>query len=179
MKPIPFPLFASAILIFCSPMNSPAQTALGSLAHVRNAFSLIVHAPYSEAAPLFGPNGERGWAGAHWDPQFFYPQPGRDIQGAVFSIHHGSTDAVWVNTLFDIEAHRFQYVYFIPEALVTVIDVNFTPIDGHNTKVDVLYTRTALDAEANEHVRSLGAADSKSGPQWEKSINDYLEKQKH
>ncbi len=85
---------------------------------------------------------------------------------------------MWVNTIFDIKARHFQYVYFIPEALVTTIDVNFVPIDALNTKVNVVYTRTALNADANEHVRALGESDSKSGEQWQKAINDYIEKQK-
>jgi hypothetical protein len=151
-----------------------------SLAHVSNLFSLIVHAPYRAAALLFGPNGERGWnEGGDWDPHFFYPQPGEDVPGAVFAIQRGSKKMVWVNTAFDIEARHFQYVYFVPEVLVTTIDVNFVPLDAGSTKVSVVYTRTALDSAANEHVRELGESDRKSGEHWERAINDYLAKRKH
>lgn len=145
---------------------------------MRNSFDLTVHAAYRDAAPLFGPNGERGWSEGDWDPQFFYPQPGKDIEGAVFSIRQGSTESIWVNTVFDLEARHFQYVYFVPDTLVTTIDVNFVPVDAMNTKVTVVYTRTALDVGANGHVRQLGEKDSKSAEQWQKAINDYVEKHK-
>src|ERR1700757_3979472 len=101
--------------------QSPIRTQ--QLLRTQTAFEIVVHLPYAEAAPLFGPEGERPWAGKHWDPQFLYPQPARDEQGAVFTIQHGPVDAVWVNTLFDLEAQHFQYVYFIPEVMVTTIDV--------------------------------------------------------
>jgi hypothetical protein len=50
----------------------------------------MVHAPFAKAAPLFGPEGERAWAGKHWNPEFIHPQPARDVEGAVFTIQHGT-----------------------------------------------------------------------------------------
>ena len=55
-----------------------------------------------------------------------------------------------------------------------LIDVRFSEIDAANTKVNVAYQRTALDPEANEHVRELGIADRESGKEWAAAINDYL-----
>jgi hypothetical protein len=105
---------ATAAMPLLSQTNKTAQTSSGAgdpvpLAHVRNSFTLTVHAPYKIAAPLFGPNGERVWAGDDWDPQFIYPQPAEDRGGAVFTVKHGLHQSVWVNTLFDAEARHFQY----------------------------------------------------------------------
>jgi hypothetical protein len=150
----------------------------GPVVHVRNEFEFTVHAPYLVAAPLFGPEGERGWAEGHWDPQFLYPQPARDIQGAVFTIHHGHRHAYWINTSFDLGTRHVQYVYLIPEAMVVLIDVRFSEPDPANTKVNVAYERTALNPEANEHVKELGNSDRESGKEWGSAINDYLAKQK-
>lgn len=179
MKVRPGLVAALAAASLCSAMKSWGEEAQMSFAHVRNSFSLIVRAPYREAAPLFGPNGERGWSDGHWNPRFFYPETGQDVAGAVFAIQHGQRRSIWVNTIFDLEAHHFQYVYFVADLLVTTIDVNFVPIDSLSTSVTVVYTRTALDGAANEHVRALGESDSRKGKDWEKAINDYLEKQKH
>jgi len=66
-----------------------AQTS-ATLARSRASFDLIVHQPYPEAAKLFGPEGERAWAGSHWNPEFLHPQPAADVEGAVFTIQHGS-----------------------------------------------------------------------------------------
>jgi hypothetical protein len=169
-------LAAFAVVTLCLSTKLRRQEDQPPFAHVSNSFSLIVHAPYRVAATLFGPNGERVWSGSDWDPKFYYPQPGMDVPGAVFAIQHGSKKNIWVNTVFDIEARHFQYVYFVPEVLVTTIDVNFAPIDARNTKVRVVYTRTALESAANEHVRELGDSDRKSGERWERAINDYIEK---
>lgn len=161
-------------ILMTLPIAAQQKPAPEAPAHVQNSFELTVHAPYAVAAPLFGPEGERAWAEDHWDPKFLYPQPAEDIPGATFTIQHGPHTAVWVNTAFDLQARHFQYVYFLPNVLVTIIDVNFKSIDDHNTKVLVTYQRTALNPESNETVKAFGENDRKSGPDWEKAVNHYL-----
>ena len=165
-----------ALIILCTPIQMLCQDTPQTYAHVRNSFSLVVHAPYEKAAPLFGPNGEKGWSEEPWNPEFFYPQPGQDVEGAVFAVKRGETKSIWVNTLFDAGGHRFQYVYVIPDAMVTMIDVRFVPVGRDETRVHVTYTRTALDSSANGHVRAMGEEDGKSGPLWEKAVNEYLKR---
>lgn len=160
-------------------VTSPADQNSGrtaSLAHVRTEFELTVRAPYAVAFPLFGPHGERSWAGSDWNPQFVYPCPAADIQGTVFTIKHGPRQAVWVNTVFDIEEHRIQYAHFISDVMVTTISLTFLPLDSSSTKVSVVYERTALSVEANDHVQQFAAADRARGADWEKAINTYLQK---
>ena len=145
--------------------------------HVRNEFEFTVHAPYSTVAPLFGPEGERAWAGTHWDPHFLYPQPVQDLEGAVFQVNHGHHDSTWVNTAFDLEHGHVQYVYFIADTLVTRIDLHLRQSDATTTHVNVAYERTALNAAANDHVREMGEADRKNGPEWSAEIERYLNRQ--
>jgi hypothetical protein len=142
--------------------------------HVRNSFQLLVRAPLARAATLFGPDGERCWAGPHWNPEFLYPQPGKDVQGAVFTIQHGPHKSVWVNTLFDPSAGLMQYVSFIPETLVSTVDVRLTAVDLSSTSVKVTYARTALDDAANDEVEALGKRDRESGPEWQQAIEKCL-----
>jgi hypothetical protein len=146
-----------------------------SFAHVSSTFHFTVNAPMREAAPLFGPEGERAWAGKDWEPHFVFPAPARDVEGAVFTVQHGEHTAVWVNTVFDLAAGRMQYVYVLADLVATTIDVRLHPIDTQHASVDVTYTRTALKADANEHVVAMGQHDAKQGPEWERSINTYLE----
>jgi hypothetical protein len=148
------------------------------VAHVRNEFEFTAHAPYQVVAPSFGPEAERAWANGHWDPHFLYPQPAQDIQGAVFTVRHGHRLAYWINTSWDMDARHFQYVYVIPDAMIVLIDVRCSEVDPENTKVNVTYERTALNPEANEHVKKLGDSDRESGNEWGTAINDYLAKQK-
>jgi hypothetical protein len=142
--------------------------------HVSHRFQFVVRAPLSRAAVFFGPDGERCWAGPNWNPEFLFPQPGKDMQGAVFTIQHGPHKSVWVNTLFDPAAGRMQYVSFIPETLVTTVEVRLTAVDPSNTDVEVTYARTALDSSANDEVEALGRKDSESGPEWQRAIERCL-----
>jgi hypothetical protein len=143
-------------------------------AHVSNTFHLVVPAPLSRAATLFGPEGERCWAGTHWNPQFVYPRPGQDVQGAVFTVQHGPHRAVWVNTVFDTAVGRMQYVSFIPETLVFTVDVRLSAVDPAHTSVEVTYARTALDAAFNGEVEAMGTRDRESGPEWQEAIEKCL-----
>ena len=146
-------------------------------AHVSNTFQFVVRSPLKHAAALFGPDGERCWAGAQWNPEFLYPQPGKDIQGAVFTVQHGSHKSVWVNTLFDAGGGRMQYVSFIPDILVSTVDVRLTALDSSSTSVEVTYARTALDVAANDHVQAMGKSDRESGPEWQQAIEKCLTSQ--
>lgn len=171
MKPL---LLSIAFTCATLALGQTAPVARETLMHTQSSFELIVHASFAETAPLFGPEGERVWAGKHWDPQFLYPQPAHDSEGAVFTVKHGPVTAVWVNTRFDIEARHFQYVYFLSNLMVTTIDVRFTSLGPDTTRVNVTYTRTAIAPEGNEHVQAMSEGDKSAGGEWQRSIDRYL-----
>jgi hypothetical protein len=151
-----------------------AMQPVTSVIHVSNTFEFRIGAPLSRVAPLFGPEGERCWAGKHWDPQFLYPQPAKDAQGSVFTVQHGPHNSIWVTTVFDLAAGRMQYVAVIPAAVISVIDVRLTAVDGAHTAVEVTYARTALSAGANDDVSAMGADDRDSGPHWQQAVEACL-----
>ena len=162
-------------------MAAPAlaqNAATAPLLHRSTSFDLLVHASYADTAPLFGPEGERAWAGKNWNPEFIHPSPAVDSEGAVFTIQHGPLKAVWVNTAFDLDARHFQYVYFLPDILVTTIDVRFDPVATDATRVHVVYTRTAVTAEGNEHVTQMTQGDQSAGKDWQQAIDAYLASRK-
>jgi hypothetical protein len=169
-----------ALLMMCAmpAFAQPPEAAVtdSPSAHVSNSFAFTVDAPMKEAAPLFGPEGERAWAGDNWNPQFVFPVPARDVEGAVFTVRHGAHTAVWVNTLFDLDAGRMQYAYVLGDLLVTTIDVRLHTIDAAHTKVDVTYVRTALRPEAQDHVTAMGKHDREQGKVWEDAIHAYLQR---
>jgi hypothetical protein len=146
----------------------------GEHLHVVNSFRFEVAASMERVAPLFAPEAERNWAGEHWKPVFLYPQPGRDVQGAVWTIKHGPFNSVWVNTLFDVPGGRMQYVAIMGDHLVMTVDVRVTAVASSHTAVEVTYTRTALDPSANEDVQKLGESDRMSGPEWQRGIESAL-----
>jgi hypothetical protein len=100
-----------------------------------------------------------------------------DTQGMVFTVAHHRLHAVWVNTELNLKDGRAQYVYVIPDILVTVIRLNLKP-EGNQTLVEVHYDRTALTPEGDAHVREMAKQDHGAGPEWQTQINRYLEKQR-
>jgi hypothetical protein len=179
-------LLIAATLSFAAVQASSAQQE--NRMHTETTFDVLVHAPYAQTAALFSPEGERAWAGKHWDPQYLHnpapnPAPNSapastpipDKQGAVFTIaHRGGFKAVWVTTRRDLDARHFQYVYFIPEIMVTTIDVRFQVVEPHTTKVTVTYARTAVTPEGDEHVKAMAEGDQSSGKEWQSAIDEYL-----
>ena len=83
---------------------------------------------------------------------------------------------MWTNTAFDAADRHVQYVYVIPDVLVTLVDIHLTKAGVDETRVAVVYERTALSPEANDHVAHLAKGDAKSGPEWAEAINGYLRK---
>lgn len=145
-------------------------------AHTQEKFAFTRRAPMERVAPLFGADKERVWS-AKWEPSFVYPEPAQDVQGMVFTVAHGHRKSVWVNTEFDLKNGRVQYAYIIPDVLSTVITLRLTPA-GNETRVEVEYDRTSLTPEADAHVQHMAEQDRSAGPEWEKAVNEYLEKQK-
>jgi len=168
---------ALALPLLNTPQTADPMQTSPQLAHVSTTFRFQLAAPLPRVAPLFGPEGERCWAGKDWDPHFLYPQPARDSQGAVFTVQHGPRTSIWVNTAYDLAAGRLQYVAVLPDAFLNVIDVRLTPIDATHTAVEVTYTRTALAPVANEDVTAMGTADRDKGPHWQTMIEACLNPQ--
>lgn len=90
-------------------------------------------------------------------------QPARGQQGAVFTVRHGDMNATWVNTVRDTERRYFQYVYFLPEIMITTIDVRLASLGAARTKVHVTYPRTALTSEGNRRVQLMTGGGRRAG----------------
>jgi hypothetical protein len=141
--------------------------------HTREQFRFVTHAPFEVAWPLFGAQGERAWA-PDWDPEFIWPVAPVDQQGMVFTVAHGDRTAVWVNTALDRASNRIQYVYVIPDVMVTVISLSLEAA-GQSTRVEVIYERTALGDSSNHLVREMAQQDKVAGEAWSRQIHLYLQ----
>jgi len=168
-------LVAAPFLLASVRMLAAQQITKPTLAHTRVEFAFTAKAPLEQAAPLFGANEERKWA-ADWDPHFLYPQPAHDQPGMVFQVAHGQRLSTWINTAFDLAAGHIQYTYVLDNAMATLIDIHLTRPTPQTTGVSVVYERTALVPEANEHVQHFATADRKASKEWEEAINSYLAK---
>ena len=156
-----------------------AQSGVADMtpAHTREAFGFVVSAPYSQVFPLFGAYEERKWA-AEFEPHFLHPLPAHDQQGMVFTTVQGGLPREWTNTCFDAASGHVQYVYWIADVMVVLIDIHLNRSIAQQTQVQVVYERTALRPEANQQVLRMAQADAHSGPRWEAMISAYLTKGK-
>lgn len=141
--------------------------------HTSVSFDFTVGASIDVAFPLFGADKERAWAPG-WNPRYLWPDAAGDRQGMAFTVAHGNKTAFWVNTVFDRDAKQIQYVYVIPEVVVTVITLKLSPHSG-TTDVQVTYDRTALTDDANHVVDEMAEQDKLAGPEWSAQIKGYLE----
>jgi hypothetical protein len=98
--------------------------SLAKHTHVRNEFAFTVRAHCGIVAPLFGAHKERVWAGEEWNPNFVHPNPPEDKCGGVFTVEGHDYTSTWINTSFDLELGHIQYVYFVPDCMVTLIDIH-------------------------------------------------------
>ncbi len=173
MTAIPALLAAGILLAVASlPAQEPASSAL---AHARTEFRFTANASFEQVAPLFGAHEERKWS-PDWNPQFLYPQPAHDQPGMVFKVTHGQHESVWINTAFDLAEGHIQYTYVLNDAMATLIDIHLTREGAQKTGVSVVYERTALIPEANEHVQHFAQGDAKAEKEWDEAINGYLAK---
>src|SRR5664280_1728878 len=168
-------LFAAIATPSTACAQAPAASTESAPLHTRTEFSFPVDAAFDQVAPLFGANEERKWA-THWNPQFIYPTPARDQQGMVFKVPKGQFASVWVNTAFDLAAGHIQYAYVLNDAMATLIDIHLTRVSGQKTEVTVVYERTALVPEANEHVQVFANEDAVAAKEWGDAINSYFRK---
>jgi hypothetical protein len=97
----------------------------------------------------------------------------------VFQVRHGHLNSTWVNTAFDLEHGHIQYVYFLPDLMVTRINIHLTQPSSDTTGVHVAYERTALSAAANQHVREFSEHDRNNGKVWGADIERHLATQRH
>jgi len=140
--------------------------------HTQELFEFVANATLEKVFPLFGAEMERVWAQG-WDPQFVWPRQAADCEGMVFQLAHDGRTATWINTVFDYEARRIQYVCVLPDIVATVITVQLAP-RSDSTFVTVRYERTALSDQAGDIVRDMARHDSMAGPEWAAQINRYL-----
>jgi hypothetical protein len=168
-------LFTSAFIMAMLSTSLLAQEPASALSHTRTEFHFTANAAFEQVAPLFGADEERKWS-PDWNPQFSYPQPAKDQPGMVFKVSHGQHEAIWVNTALDLAGGHIQYTYVLNDAMATLIDIHLTREGAEKTGVNVVYERTALIPEANEHVQHFAQGDAKAGKEWDDAINGYLAK---
>lgn len=116
---------------------------------LRRSARITIPVPSSDAMRWFTPEGERAWAGPHWDPH--YPQPGRIAgPGAVFTTHTHVHAAATVWVMVDHEPTRVRYTRVTPEVQAGTVTVAVVDSDERSSTVEVTYDLTALSPSGED-----------------------------
>jgi len=143
------------------------------VAHARTEFHFSVDLPYDIAAPLFGALEEQKWA-PEWKPQFLYPNPTADQEGAVFRVDYSpSQSSIWTTSVFDLAGGHIQYVLVLERTILTRIDIRLARASAEKTDISVVYERTAIHPNANKDLRNLASEDAKKRDEWKAAIDAY------
>ena len=134
--------------------------------HETASATLSLAASADRAFPMFGPLGERAWAGPDWNPEILWADGPGDREGMVFR----QRGEVWVNVRFDAREHVAEYVRF-GELVVTRIRVELTDRGDDTCAANVRYDWIALSEEGNVEVVKRREAMTID---WEDAVNAAL-----
>lgn len=125
--------------------------------HTRRSHAFTIARPMAEAFRLFEPEGERAWAPG-WDPVYIHPQDGRAAPGMVFTTGEGEEATIWMCTRHDPAAGIVEYLRVTPALRTGSVLVHCTAIGEQRTRVNVVYTLTALSEKGNAWLREMDEA---------------------
>ncbi len=125
---------------------------------------VLVDLPPQQAYTYFTPEGERTWAGGHWDPQYPAGLTDDTEVGTVFVT--GAT--TWI--VLDAEPGRFvRYARTTPGDRAGLVAVSLTGTP-ERTRATVTYTLTALSEEARTGLDEFAAGYPAFLASWQEAI---------
>jgi hypothetical protein len=134
--------------------------------HETASKTISLHASTDRAFPMFGPLGERAWAGPDWQPEVLWADGPGDRPGMIFR----QRGEIWVNVRLDAGTREAEYVRFGPD-VVTRIRVELTPTGDDACSADVRYDWIAVSEAGNAEVVKRRDAMTID---WDEAINAAL-----
>ena len=170
------PYLAIAMFLGCIPAMTAQSTAPAATdeGHASTTMTFVIKAPLQKTASLFTPTGMQCWLGSHFQPEIVHAQLTKDTAGAVFTMQQGPQKSVWVNTLLDVKDGRMQYAMFVPDTMVTVVEVRMISDGKDATRVELTHTVTALSADARAALKSMGTQGQEHMAAAQKAIEGCL-----
>lgn len=141
---------------------------------ITHAYVQTIEGGIDEIMPLFCPVRETEWC-ENWNPKKVYSYSGLVEKNCMFITSHGETDVVWVVTDYDVKKGYVKMIYHIPGLLVTILEVQLTPITENQTTAVVSYTKTSLSPSGREALREFTTENyAITMDSWEKAMNHFL-----
>jgi hypothetical protein len=124
------------------------------------------------AFQAFGPIAEKRWVPG-FNPVFAYPNPPKEIDGAVFTLRRQSTQ-IWLLQTWDERHYVVHYVAVDPGVKTTDILIRLLPWGVHKSRATISYTWTSLTSAGDTDVTHVAKYFVGEAPHWQSTINNYL-----
>lgn len=144
---------------------------------VVRSYTQIIHAAPETAFPLLCPVREVEWLEG-WNSRVIHAPSGlAETNGVYASLHPGESDTIWMITQKDERRHTIEFVYFVPGARVTRLNIAVHPAEGKNSRVEITYVYTGISESGNREIAEHCAEDRfiLQMRHWEASMNHFLE----
>src|SRR5215469_9513385 len=121
--------------------TQPSNVASARL-HVERSFTITLNARPDFASRAFGAVAEETRAPG-FNPMFAYPNPPKDVEGAVFTVQAPKTQ-IWLLQTWYMIHHVVRYVAVDPDVRITALVIRVTPFGADKSRATVTYDRTSL-----------------------------------
>lgn len=143
---------------------------------LKRHYTQTLHGETNEVFELLCPVREKEWLQG-WDYSMIYSESGFAEKGCVFRTENDFGSYQWIMTKYDSRDCGVQFVKFIHNKMVVIIDIQLTDGKGNIVYCDIDYTFTAINDDVIGQMHEENTQEVFNGHMklWEGSINYFLE----
>ena len=141
---------------------------------IRN-YKQTLHGKKEDIFELLCPVKEKEWLRG-WDYKMIYSESGLAEKGCIFETDNDFGSFQWVMTKYDKTDFAVQFVKFIQDHMIVLIDIELTDGAGDVVYCDIAYTFTAIREAAIDHMHAENTQEvfNRHMRLWEDSMNHFL-----
>jgi len=128
-----------------------------------------------EIFPLLCPVREKEWLRG-WDYNLIYSNSGLAEKGCVFETNNDFGSFQWIMTKYDSTDYEIQFVKFIQNKMIVVIDIELLDGEGDIVYCNIEYSFTAIDDSIIDKMHEGHTIEkfNRHMKFWEDSMNYFL-----
>ncbi|BEP28391.1 hypothetical protein [Helicovermis profundi] len=142
---------------------------------IKRKFRQTIYGNKQEVMTLLCPVREREWLNG-WNYKMIYSESGFAEKGCIFETDNDFGSYKWVMTKYDINDYKIQFVKFIQDEMIVIIDIDLLDNDEKMIYCDITYTFTAINDNVIDKMHQDNREESfeEHMKLWENSMNYYL-----
>jgi len=138
-------------------------------------YKQTLHGKKEEIFKLLCPVREKEWLSG-WDYNMIYSDSGLAENGCIFETDNDFGCFQWVMTKYDQSDYAVQFVKFIQEKMIVIIDIGLINGEDDIVYCDINYRFTAINDSVIENMHKENTQEEFDGHMklWEESMNYFL-----